>query len=556
MQPKSDARLLRDYVELQCEAAFGEIVARYTDMVYCAAVRQTGSPEHARDVAQSVFTDLARKAPSLAGKAKDGDSLVGWLFKSTRYAALRMRRDDRRRQWRERKAVEGFVSDAEVSADWDTVRPLLDEAISRLSAPDRDALLLRFFKNQDFRTVAAALGVSDDAAQKRVARALARLRGELTRHGVTTTLAALGSAISVHAVEGYPVGLAATLTGAALAGAAKTGTTFGILAFMTMTKLKTGVFAALLLAALVTPLAIRHQDGIQLREKDAFARSQADQIARLKAENERLSRRPAQSDSGATLGNEQQSELLRLRGEVARLREEARKEAAPPATTVAWAARIARLKQTVDRWPEKRIPEMQFLSDKDWAASMRDADLSSDDGLRQAFSELRGAAKSAFLGLTREAFKKYAAANAGPLPSDPAQLAQFLNANPDLFPVDLAQLKPYYDAPVDDRIFPRYQMVHPSRLHDNLSDILVREVAPPVDDEYDTSNEAGFYSGGVANVNRIKDAVAAASQQFAGSNGGQLPTEPAEIIPFLSQPLDAALVQKYLSKLSDNRRTP
>jgi len=50
---------------------------------------------------------------------------------------------------------------------WEHVSLILDEAMSKLDEQDRDALLLRFFQNQDFRAVGLALGVSDDAAQKR-----------------------------------------------------------------------------------------------------------------------------------------------------------------------------------------------------------------------------------------------------------------------------------------------------------------------------------------------------------------------------------------------------
>jgi len=80
MQGKSDSQLLREYAENGSEAAFSEIVARYTDLVYSSAVRQVGSPDLARDVAQSVFTDLARKAGSLARKLKENDTLMGWLY--------------------------------------------------------------------------------------------------------------------------------------------------------------------------------------------------------------------------------------------------------------------------------------------------------------------------------------------------------------------------------------------------------------------------------------------------------------------------------------------
>ena len=98
----------------------------------------------------------------------------------------------------------------ETAPDWDRVRPVLDEAMADLSDEDREALLLRFFRNHDFRAIGLSLGVSDDAAQKRVSRALERLRAEFDRRGVTTTAVALSTALGAHAVTVAPVGLATT----------------------------------------------------------------------------------------------------------------------------------------------------------------------------------------------------------------------------------------------------------------------------------------------------------------------------------------------------------
>jgi DNA-directed RNA polymerase specialized sigma24 family protein len=104
MQEQSDVQLLRDYATSADEAAFREIVARYTDLVYSAALRQVTSSVLAREIAQNVFTDLARKARQLA--ASRPSSLVGWLYRSTRFAALNQMRDDRRRVARERQAMD------------------------------------------------------------------------------------------------------------------------------------------------------------------------------------------------------------------------------------------------------------------------------------------------------------------------------------------------------------------------------------------------------------------------------------------------------------------
>src|SRR5688572_3123008 len=158
MKERSDRDLLREYTEERSDSAFAEIVTRYTDLVYSAACRQVG-PDLARDVAQRVFTDLARKARWI--ELADSGFLVGWLYRATRYAALTLIRNERRRQARERQAMEYF-SASETSTDWNEIEPLLDEAMAALNEKDREALLLRFFKTQDFQTVGAALGVSDD----------------------------------------------------------------------------------------------------------------------------------------------------------------------------------------------------------------------------------------------------------------------------------------------------------------------------------------------------------------------------------------------------------
>src|SRR5436309_955782 len=96
MQP--DNELLRQYGSAQSEDAFTELVKRHVNLVYSAALRQVGGDAHlAHDVAQSVFTDLARKATSLCRR----ESLTGWLYTSAHFAANKMVRTETRRRQRE-----------------------------------------------------------------------------------------------------------------------------------------------------------------------------------------------------------------------------------------------------------------------------------------------------------------------------------------------------------------------------------------------------------------------------------------------------------------------
>jgi len=319
MPEPTDAQLLRDYAEHRNEAAFRKLVHRHADVVYASALRQVSSPDRAQDIAQSVFLDLARKAQPLAKRLTGDTSLLGWLFRSTRFLALNQLRDDRRRQARERQSMENLDSASETAPEWERVQPVLDEAMAELSDEDRDALLLRFFKNRDFRAIGAALGVSDDAAQKRVSRALERLRTQLASRGVTTTAVAFSTMLSTNAVPVAPAGLAAALSTAALAGTTLAATAIKTIA---MTTLQKTLITATIVAAVGTGIyearqASRLRDQLQILQEQ-----QAEQVQQLIREREEAASKLAGLGEENERLNRNTAELLKLRGEATRLRGE------------------------------------------------------------------------------------------------------------------------------------------------------------------------------------------------------------------------------------------
>ena len=83
------------------------------------ALRLVGGDVHlAEDVAQAVFTDLARKAGSLRGHA----TLSGWLHTSARFSAANVVRAEQRRRQREQTALTmPSNSTASSEPDWDLV---------------------------------------------------------------------------------------------------------------------------------------------------------------------------------------------------------------------------------------------------------------------------------------------------------------------------------------------------------------------------------------------------------------------------------------------------
>src|SRR5580765_581825 len=303
-------QLLANYTENGSETAFRELVGRYIDLVYSTARRLLNGDAHlAEDVTQTVFADLARKAPTLS---KD-ILLGGWLHRHTCYMAANVLRRERRRQTREQETVRMNLPESDPNDAAAQLAPVLDEAINELSASDRVAILLRFFEQHDLRAVGHALGSSEDAAQKRVGRALEKLRVILVRRGVVLPSAALATALATQAVTAAPAGLAASVSTAAVAG---TATAFTLINIMTMTKLKGAVLGALLVGAGST-LVLQHQSKLKLRDENLSLLQKYEEFTGLQAENARLSNLLVNARQAESLSKDQLSELLRLRGEVA-----------------------------------------------------------------------------------------------------------------------------------------------------------------------------------------------------------------------------------------------
>ena len=316
-----DCELLRRYAGTHSEEAFAELVQRHVNLVYSAALRQVNGDAHlAQDVAQAVFTDLARKAGSLVRR----ETLTGWLYTSAHFAAAKAVRAENRRRDREEIFMREPISEsapdpgcaggfAEARPDWNKLRPVLDEAMHELKEADREAILLRYFENRQFAEIGEKFGLNENAARMRVERALEKLRAVFLRRGIAATTA-LASVISANAVQIAPAGLAATLTSASLAGAG-TGT-LTLLKLMTMTKLKLGL-SALVVAGATTALVVQHQTQEKLHAENE---SLQQQIAQLKTNNESLSNRLAAAGGSKSLSDDQMNELLKLRGEVGALK--------------------------------------------------------------------------------------------------------------------------------------------------------------------------------------------------------------------------------------------
>ncbi len=441
--------LLVDYARHGSDAAFRELVARYLNLVYSTAVRFTGGDTHlAEDVAQTVFIDLARLAKGFSAEVKLG----GWLHRHTCFVAAKTLRGERRRQFRERQAVEMNMQPDHSQVRLNEIAPVLDEAINQLGEADRAAVLLRFYEQLDFRSVGQALGINESAAQKRVTRALEKLHVLLKGRAVGLSVAALGVALAGEAVSAAPAELAASIAGTALAGAGTgIGNTFTIFKLMASTKLKASLAAAVVAASVLTPWLLQRQAQARLDAQNAIWLSQSNQLAQLSLKNARLAETLARGKSSIASSPGEFREMLRLRGEVGLLKSHVQQLTAAKITDAPedqiaalakmYASRVALLKQWLDAHPSQKIPELSRITDATWLGAVESLETQDELDFEIAARTLRSNAQGQVLDQLYGGLRQYGAANNGE------------------FPTTLAQLQPYLATPIDNEILQGYEIV-------------------------------------------------------------------------------------------------
>ena len=519
----TDQQLLCDYVEHRSEAAFAELVRRHVDLVYSAAWRMVPDSHLAKDVAQGTFIALAQNASQLAGRP----ALSGWLHCTARNLAAKTIRSEVRRHSREKEAaaMNELLSDGGtgVSPVWSEVAPHLDDALGELNEADRDALMLRYFENKNLREVGATLGTSDDAAQKRVSRAIERLREFLAKRGVAVGASGLAVVISANAVQAAPIGLAVTIsTATTVAGTTIVATATKAIAMTTLQKTLVAATVAVLTGAGI----YEARQAALLREENQTLQQQqaplAEQLRELQRERDAATNRLAllAEDHATTLSNN--TELLKLRGEVARLRAangitSTTQTDSREALMKSWLAREEKLKQVVEQNPERKIPDLQLLSEEDWLNAAKDASFDTDEDVRRTLAHLRNSAGNKFANIASDAVSKYMKANNGQ------------------FPTDVAQLQPFFPAPISDAILQRWGIVPQTALPNQRfgGDWLIT-VKEPIDREFDSRwaiGPVGYGSTGYEPVEteRMVQTLNPAVEAYAADHNGTQPADPSQI---------------------------
>ena len=504
----------------------------------------------AEDVAQNTFIALAKNVRQV----RDRSVLSSWLHSTARNLAANTVRSEVRRRVREQEAaVMNELLANESEAAWKNIAPHLNDAIAELSDSDRDALLLRYFERKSAREMGQIFGTSEDAAKKRVSRAVERLREFFSKRGVTIGAGGLVVVISANAVQAAPVALATTISTAAIFAGKTIGasTTVAATKAIVMTTLQKALVMSVLTVAIGTGIyevrrAVQLQNQVQ-----TFQQQQgplAEQIQQLQADHDNLKSGldSLAAENARLKSHSNETELLKLRGEVAQLRQanaETKPDDLRAAMVKSWLEREDKLKQIVQQHPDKTVPEMQLLSDEQWLNEAMTAKLDQDKDIQQALANLRRTAENNFVSLAQPALSKY------------------MEANGKQFPTDLSQLQPYFKSPIDEAILSRWEIVPQSDFPNQSmgGDWLITEKTP-IDADLDLHwaiGPGGYGSTSYqsADIGTAIATIDPAMKAFAAANNGKQPTDPAQILPYLTTPQQQAAYQTLLKKFPTGKQS-
>ena len=306
-----DFDLLQRFVRRSDQAAFSSLVRNHLDLVYGTAVRKAGDPAAAQEIAQNVFGALARKAWQFS----PDDSLPAWLHRTTLLEAKHWLRGELRRRHREQTAAE-LGTTMKTTDDQPALRalvPMLDEALLSLREKDRAALLLRYYESRPLREVGVSLGISEDAAQKRVGSALEQIAKFFKRRGFKTASVAVSAAALQASAVPTPVALATVVTHAALecSPAALTGLAALLARLTSLTNIQATLVGAVLLTAPVSwQVAQMHRAKNRAESLAADVSAQITREQQLAADVESLRSRAARLETALSEPTETEKRAL------------------------------------------------------------------------------------------------------------------------------------------------------------------------------------------------------------------------------------------------------
>ena len=189
MTQEQELQLIRRVQAGETEA-FGDLVRAHEKTVYNLALRMTGNPQDAEDMAQEAFLKAYRSLPEFRGESK----FSVWLYRIVSNVCL----DFLRRQSR-RPAVSLTAEDDEgEELQWEVpderyspeklleqklTREAVQKGLAELPEEQREILLLREIKGLSYEEIGEILSLEPGTVKSRIFRARKRLCAFLLREG-------------------------------------------------------------------------------------------------------------------------------------------------------------------------------------------------------------------------------------------------------------------------------------------------------------------------------------------------------------------------------------
>jgi len=269
-----DAQQLRRFVESGSEDAFRWLVDRYLGLVVGAAKRRCGDHALAEEIAQDVFTALAKKA----GTLREPLNLAAWLHRSAHLQTSHRLRAEYNRKRKMNSLKDHIADQHRESADdasWGDAVPHLDAALDSLSTIGREIVLQRYYGDRSFRAISQQIDKSEGATQRRGSRAIAKMSRFLKGRGVTLSATAITAGLAAQLATpatAATIAMGTTITSAAstTTGAAASAAAATTIQVMSSTKIAL-IAAPLLLAIPIGYFALKDDDQDDANTKSAPA---------------------------------------------------------------------------------------------------------------------------------------------------------------------------------------------------------------------------------------------------------------------------------------------
>ncbi len=201
----------------------------------------------------------------------------------------------------------------------------------------------------------------------------------------------------------------------------------------------------------------------------------------------------------------------------------------------AWLDRIKQLKRLAAQHPEWRIPEMSLLTAPDWFQAARDAHFATDGESQQSVQSLHDLAARHVKTALRPALERYLSAHDNMLPDNPGELTPFL------------------ETPLDPAILARYELRQTGKYLPPSEDMWLLHSSFLIDEKFpananpEESPTAGAFGSRMTDFNRLGPAVWKNTlQAFTAAHGGQLPTEPTELMPYFPTPANPSALRDFI----------